>query len=77
MAWLRERGFGSKEKDWSVVGAQELTIHSISNGSREADLLFETYAGVTLFTVKSNEEYFKELKVNHTKDSTSSKSPQQ
>ncbi|MGI0120139.1 hypothetical protein [Zooshikella sp. RANM57] len=64
MNWFKERGFKSKEKSWNVVGSQELTTYTLTNGDQEADLLFETYAGVTLFTTKAHESYFSELKIN-------------
>ncbi|WP_299570057.1 hypothetical protein [uncultured Shewanella sp.] len=64
LLWFKENGFQCKEKSWNVVGSQELTTYTVSNGKVEAKLLFETYAGVTLSTNAENAAVFSDIKLS-------------
>lgn len=64
LAWFKNGGWSFEEKNWYLAGSQEITVYEVTKGNITAQLVFETYEGVTLSTSSENEHLFSEIRVN-------------
>lgn len=64
LAWFKDNDWSFQERSWNLAGSQEITIYEVTKGNAVAELVFETYEGVTLFTSSKYESLFSAIKIN-------------